>query len=319
MLPTENQIIANHNVVADFEKIPPYYLNKVKEMMTYFPGESHSAAYRTGMQLLEKSDSAFACNVGTRELYTNKYLRVNAGGWTGEDIWFTWFAHPSGTRPEASNTIKNLIKEYNDEGYPIHVIGFGWCWDLYSSPSRLKMYLNRIIGRTNRARSKVDPVYGVRWLGTSVGGPDGNRQWGLDSDDYNETANRVCTDTYLGATEEYIEFCKTNGYITKVIFTTGPADSYTGQAGYQGYLKHQYIRNYIAKNPSAILFDYNDILCYDDDGTVTTTTWKGHIYPVISPENLGDGSIGHIGPKGAIRLAKAQWWLLARIAGWDGN
>ena len=25
----------------------------------------------------------------------------------------------------------------------------------------------------------------------------------------------------------------------------------------------------------------------------------------------------HIGEKGAIRLAKALWWMLARIAGWD--
>jgi len=26
----------------------------------------------------------------------------------------------------------------------------------------------------------------------------------------------------------------------------------------------------------------------------------------------------HIGQRGAVRLAKALWWLLARIAGWDG-
>lgn len=27
----------------------------------------------------------------------------------------------------------------------------------------------------------------------------------------------------------------------------------------------------------------------------------------------------HIGERGALRLAKAMWWLLARIAGWNGN
>ncbi|MGI6306836.1 MAG: Ig-like domain-containing protein [Bacteroidales bacterium] len=27
----------------------------------------------------------------------------------------------------------------------------------------------------------------------------------------------------------------------------------------------------------------------------------------------------HIGEVGALRLAKAMWWLLARIAGWDGG
>ena len=27
----------------------------------------------------------------------------------------------------------------------------------------------------------------------------------------------------------------------------------------------------------------------------------------------------HIGQRGALRLAKAMWWMLARMAGWDGN
>jgi hypothetical protein len=71
------------------------------------------------------------------------------------------------------------------------------------------------------------------------------------------------------------------------------------------------------------LFDYADILCYDDDGTSKTTSWTDgeggvHVYPVITTINAGDGSVGHIGSAGAIRLAKAQWWMLARIAGWDG-
>ena len=68
-----------------------------------------------------------------------------------------------------------------------------------------------------------------------------------------------------------------------------------------------------------MLFDYADILCYDDNGVQTTATWNGHTFPRITVTNLGDGSIGHIGSAGAIRLAKAMWWMLARIAGWDGG
>ena len=78
-----------------------------------------------------------------------------------------------------------------------------------------------------------------------------------------------------------------------------------------------------------ILFDYADILCYNDSGVVQTTSWTdtangNHVYPVIHPDNMknlaggNDDSIGHIGAAGALRLAKAQWWMLARIAGWDG-
>ena len=51
----------------------------------------------------------------------------------------------------------------------------------------------------------------------------------------------------------------------------------------------------------------------------TTLTWNGHTYPAITVQNLGDASIGHIGSAGAIRLAKAMWWMLARMAGWDGG
>ncbi|HOR10573.1 MAG TPA: Ig-like domain-containing protein, partial [Bacteroidales bacterium] len=36
---------------------------------------------------------------------------------------------------------------------------------------------------------------------------------------------------------------------------------------------------------------------------------------IISHSEDGD----HIGEVGALRLAKAMWWLLARIAGWDGG
>jgi len=36
----------------------------------------------------------------------------------------------------------------------------------------------------------------------------------------------------------------------------------------------------------------------------------------IVNENDADGD--HIGEVGALRLGKALWWLLARIAGWDG-
>jgi predicted alpha/beta-fold hydrolase len=38
-----------------------------------------------------------------------------------------------------------------------------------------------------------------------------------------------------------------------------------------------------------------------------------------TPANCGTEQTGHITYVGAERLAKAMWWMLARIAGWDGN
>lgn len=305
--PATIQIIADHTIVDDYDNIPASYMTEVKKMMVCFPGESHSAAYRTGMELLETANSAYACNVSTGEVYTDQYVRVNTGA-AGEATWYTWYAYDShnGTNKDV---IKNYITQYVNNGYPMHAIGFGWCWDMTW---------------TNNPGGTVDPVYNVRWAGSSEGGPDGNLRWGLDASDYTLTGNRVCMDTYLYATENYRLYCQNNGYPTKVIFTTGPADGASGENGYQRHLKHEYIRTYVKANSERILFDYADILCYDNGSlTPNIISWTDgggivHEYPVITSNNLGDGTIGHIGSAGAIRLAKAQWWMLARIAGWDG-
>lgn len=126
---------------------------------------------------------------------------------------------------------------------------------------------------------------------------------------------------YLSATQEYVDYSKAKGYPTKVIFTTGPVDNCnaSGLIGYKKYLAYEAIRNYVNEDPARILFDYADILCYDDGSNAPfTTTYDNKTYPVITPTNLGDGKFGHIGEAGCLRLAKATWWMLARIAGWDG-
>lgn len=304
-----SQIIADHKVISRFEDIPLNYITEVKKMMVAFPGQSHSEAYRTGLELLENIYPEFDCNVGIGEDYTESYLRVENHGWIDEDLWWTWFAYPEGSRPSyASNYFKNTILSYNNAGHPFTAIGFGWCNDL-TAPDNISQ--------------STDPVYGVHWYGRSFGGPDGSLSWGLNPGDELITGNSVSLETYFGAMQDYISFCSTSGIPTRIVFTTGPVDIYSadfaGEAGYQGHLKHEAIRDFVKVNPGMILFDYADILCYDDNGSQTTQTWNGHTYPLITETNMGDESIGHIGAAGAIRLAKAQWWLLARIAGWDGG
>jgi hypothetical protein len=271
------QIIADHTIVDKFDDIPQYYINEIKKMWFVVPGESHTEAYLTGLQLLESLYPIYSVNIvssGAPEAHTTTYLRAsiatwgdlsNSTGWIydyGEEDWFSSVTAISRT--------KAGIAYCNNHNLKIAAIGYGWCYD-----------------------------------------PD---------------INYTNINSYISATQEYITYCATNGYSTKVFFTTGPIDgsSYTnngngGAYGYNIWLRMEAIREYVALDETRILFDYADILSHDDNGTFWTLTYGGNTYEVISPTNLGDGRTGHIGSAGSIRLAKAMWWMLARMAGWNGQ
>jgi len=310
------KIITDHTIVADYENIPQYYINEVKKMWMVYAGESHSLAIRSGLEALEIANATYQVNITdgtvtggpTPESYTDQHLRASRATW-GNYIYSNQWIYYYGESSWYTNTTgiartKTGLTYCNTNGPALAALGYGWCWDMTEgSPT-----------------ANADPVYGVHWYGRSVAGANGDKAWGLEAEDVTETGNAVSLDSYLAATQEYIDYCITNSLPTKVFFTTGTVDMYnTGENGYQSYLKNQRIRDYVVSNDDLILFDYADILCWDDNGTPTTTTWNGNTYPTITTTNLGDSSVGHIGSAGALRLAKAMWWMLARMAGWDGN
>lgn len=317
-------IIADHTVVDLYDDIPQTYIDEVKKMWVTVPGESHSEAYRRGSELLEIEDDRFQVNIttgGTPEEYTDQYLRLSRATWGdvghdsgwrygyGEEDWYT--SELARQRTMAGITYANTTADL-----PIAAMGFGWCWDMTWH---------------NEPGGDVDPVYQVRWAGSSVGGPEGDLRWGLDAGDEALTGNSVNMDTYINATEEYIAHSATQGYPTIVFFTTGPVDgnSNTGERGYQRYLKHERIRNHVLNSGDRILFDYADILAWANDGSQNLISWTDHAgseqtFPRIHDDNMRDldgnpdDSVGHIGERGAVRLSQALWWMLARISGWDG-
>ena len=309
------QIIADHRIVSDFDKIPAYYINEVKKMWFDCPGESHASGILWGIYYVMQDFPAYLSNYtqsGTPEAYTTVHLRTsqatwgdltNSTGWKylyGEQDWFTNATGIARTKAGLSYC--------SSSGLAPSAFGFAWCTDME-------------FGTT--MSSSVDPVYGCHWHGVSENGPDGNRCWGLDDEDNAITGNSINLDTYLSVTQQYIDYCTANSIPTKVFFSTGPVnptyDGYTDEKAYQAYLKMERIRNYVKSDATRILFDYADILCYDDNGTLTTNTWDGQTFPAITTTNLGAGSVGHIGRAGCLRLGKAVWWMLARMAGWDGN
>jgi hypothetical protein len=127
--------------------------------------------------------------------------------------------------------------------------------------------------------------------------------------------------SYVAATKQYIDYCA-DSIPTKVIFTTGPNDGYMaadGASGYEQYQKWEIVRDSVDNDPTRILFDYADILSYNNSGEVQTATYNGNTFPVCHDDNMEGTYTGHIGTVGALRLAKAMWWMLARMAGWDGT
>jgi hypothetical protein len=94
--------------------------------------------------------------------------------------------------------------------------------------------------------------------------------------------------------------------------------------GYNWLQRRNQLKQFVEYNDK-VMFDYGELETWSADGTMQNTfiDWYYNVeVPLMHNDWLGeyDGGEGscHINQAGATMKAKAFWWILARIAGWDG-
>ena len=129
-------IIADHNVVAEFESIPDYWIEKVKQeqVLIQCVGQSHSYQYENGLLLLEQSDPRCAVQIAEnlsdlntenrlhilRSQYSTAYRQWGRGA-DDNDYWST---------EEGRVLPLDSARQAIVEGHPIAASIWCWCWDI---------------------------------------------------------------------------------------------------------------------------------------------------------------------------------------------
>jgi hypothetical protein len=97
------------------------------------------------------------------------------------------------------------------------------------------------------------------------------------------------------------------------IFFTGNAQA-DGAAGYNRHLRCDQIREYCEVN-NKILFDFEDLDCWYN-GIFSYYIYNGDTIP-IQHDAFGGDQCGHVNILSATQKAKAVWWMMAKMTGWQ--
>ena len=125
------------------------------------------------------------------------------------------------------------------------------------------------------------------------------------------TASEV--NAYLSA----ISALETEFPAVKFIYMTGNAQS-GGSEGWNRYQRNEQIRQY-CRNNNKILYDFADLDSWYN-GVQATASYAGNTFQIQHSAYDGpEFQWTHVNQLSCTVKAKALWWLMARLEGWDGE
>jgi len=259
-------IIADHHAFADFDRIPPYWLEKAKELTLHYAHTSHGSQIISGIRLLESSNPLYS-------------VAIRESGAEG--------LPPAETPP--------ALRIY-DGNPPETYIEPGDYWDGSAGLNR-----TRAVAATGRYSLSM-----WSWCGQQ------------------SSNSASTTQRYLDALSQL----ETEFPAMRFIYMTGHTDG-TGLTGNLN-LRNEQVRQYCREN-GKVLFDFADIESYDPDGNFylnsktndncdyTGGNWADQ-WCAANPGSplCRTCSCAHSKALNCNMKARAFWWMMARLAGWDG-